>query len=65
MFFFLILKAKSNDLVLSSPRWILTLLSINQSHILEKSIFNVFQFDQYLYVDKQDMNHQHTEGDEF
>ena len=41
-FFFLNLEAKSIDFVVSSPMWILSLLSTNQSHILEKSTFNCF-----------------------
>ena len=42
MVFFLNLEAKSIDFVLSSPKLILSLLSTNQSHILEKSTFSCF-----------------------
>ena len=42
IFFFLSLEVKRIDFVLSSPKWILSLLSTNQSHILEKSKFNYF-----------------------
>ena len=34
------LLVKRIDLVLSSPKWILSLLSTNQLHKLEKSLFN-------------------------
>ena len=41
-FFILNLVAKSIDLVLSSPKWILSLLSTNQSQLLSKSLFSCF-----------------------
>ena len=42
MIFFLNLEAKSIDSVLSSPEWILSILSTKQSHILVISTFNYF-----------------------
>ena len=41
-FFKIFFEANSIDFVLSSPKWMLTLLSANQSHILEESTFNCF-----------------------
>ena len=41
-FFLLSLEAKSIGFVLFLPNWILSLLSTNQLHILEKSTFNCF-----------------------
>ena len=64
MLFFLSLEVKSIDFVLSSPMWIINLLSTNQSHVLEKSNLTVFQFHLYLHVDKPNMNHRPTETDE-
>ena len=43
IFLFLNLEAKSIDFVLSSPKWILSLLLANQSHVLEKSTLTCFQ----------------------
>ena len=57
-FFILNLIAKSIDLVLPSPKWILSLLLTNQSQMLSKSLFSSFFF-QYLYVDRQGVYHQH------
>ena len=42
MFFILNLTAQSTDFVLSTPKWKLSLLPTNQSHILQKSTFNCF-----------------------
>ena len=42
IFLFLNLEAKSIDFVLSSPKWILSLLLANQSHVLEKSTLTGF-----------------------
>ena len=42
IFLFLNLEAKSIDFFLSSPKWILSLLSTNRSHVLEKSTINCF-----------------------
>ena len=53
---FLNLEGKSINCVLSSPKW-----PTNQSHISEISSKNVFQFHEYIYVDKQDMDQRHRE----
>ena len=42
MFSYLNIVAKSIDFVLSSPKWILSLLLANQSHVLEKSTLTGF-----------------------
>ena len=53
--FILNLEAKSISFVLSLPKCILSLLSTNQSHILQNSSFN------YLYADRQDIYHHQSE----
>ena len=40
--FFFNLEANGIDFALSSPKWILTLLSAIQSHVLEEPKFNCF-----------------------
>ena len=55
--FILNLKAKSIDLVLSLSKCILSLVSTNQSHILQNSSFN------YLYAGRQLIYHQQREKD--
>ena len=52
IFFLSCLEAKSIDLVLFSPKYILSLLSTNQSHILQKSSFNLHLILKYLYYKK-------------
>ena len=64
IFFLLNLEAKSIDFVLYSPKCIISLLSSNQSHILQKSSFNWFSILLNLYLDKQEMYHWHGEKDQ-